>query len=663
MKQFARAMLACLVLAATDTTPAATVAADTATLAVTQQAAARLPQARTLTVSASGRMRVTLTDKAAPSAFSQLRLLVSRGGSRILVQEGAGAQEFDAEAGDYKLQVLGVAGAPAGTFEVEVRSIPGNALLLQFAHGIEAAPPASPAGQSALQTSIAIAQTGNYTVTLRDRAFPAALSAIDMLLLRADGTGLPITLQGPCAAAACTTTFTATAPGPYNLIVVATASNPDQAGLYTLQIDGGPQSGIVYASTQPVGLLRAALPVSLPAADAYTLSLQDLATPAPLAALRARLMQGATQLAVLDAQGTVPTTGAQAGQAQLFVFGKTAAGAAAGAGVYIARVTRGATQNVVRSVQTLPAGFDAASNTGGYLYTFDVPSAGDYRLRLRDLDFPDPFSRLAAVLVQNDQARLEVRSSDSESVVALALGPAYLAVLGSPQSAGANSLLGLSLGPAAGGAMLLDQAQGIGSLIATHQVEVPAAGAYDLKINDLQFPAAFADLAVAVTRGTQRVGNIFGGGPPITFDAQPGVHFLNLLARPATDAQFATWGFELSHTPPLPTVTLGATPASVVRGASAALNWSSTGATTCSATGGWNGARTTAGSEPSPVIDTATTFTLSCTGPGGTTSSSVTVSLSAAGTDGDGGGGSVGIAAILWLAGLLAARRRGFTAR
>jgi hypothetical protein len=82
--------------------------------------------------------------------------------------------------------------------------------------------------------------------------------------------------------------------------------------------------------------------------------------------------------------------------------------------------------------------------------------------------------------------------------------------------------------------------------------------------------------------------------------------------------------------PPAPTVNLAANPATVASGSSSILSWSSSNATSCTASGGWTGAKTTSGSQSTALLTTTTTFTLACTGAGGTTSRSVTVTVTAA---------------------------------
>ena len=77
-----------------------------------------------------------------------------------------------------------------------------------------------------------------------------------------------------------------------------------------------------------------------------------------------------------------------------------------------------------------------------------------------------------------------------------------------------------------------------------------------------------------------------------------------------------------------PVATLTASPLSVARGASAQLQWTSSGAASCTAGGGWSGTRPTTGTQNTGALTAATLYSLTCTGPTGTsTASSVTVNV------------------------------------
>jgi len=82
--------------------------------------------------------------------------------------------------------------------------------------------------------------------------------------------------------------------------------------------------------------------------------------------------------------------------------------------------------------------------------------------------------------------------------------------------------------------------------------------------------------------------------------------------------------------PSAPTVTLSANPTSVSSGGSTTLTWSSTNATSCTATAGagFSTGGATSGSDASSSLTSNTTFTVSCTGAGGTGTASASVTVS-----------------------------------
>ncbi|MCF6264732.1 MAG: hypothetical protein L3J24_14255, partial [Xanthomonadales bacterium] len=80
-----------------------------------------------------------------------------------------------------------------------------------------------------------------------------------------------------------------------------------------------------------------------------------------------------------------------------------------------------------------------------------------------------------------------------------------------------------------------------------------------------------------------------------------------------------------------PIVNLGASPASIIVGDSSTLTWSVSNAASCTASGAWSGSKTMSGSESVSPGSTGT-YTLTCTGGGGTTISSTTVTVRAIGS-------------------------------
>jgi trimeric autotransporter adhesin len=79
---------------------------------------------------------------------------------------------------------------------------------------------------------------------------------------------------------------------------------------------------------------------------------------------------------------------------------------------------------------------------------------------------------------------------------------------------------------------------------------------------------------------------------------------------------------------PPPTVAISASPTSVAYGASSTVTWSSTNATSCTASGAWSGAQATAGSASTGALTANRTYTITCNGAGGSASQSVTVMVS-----------------------------------
>ncbi|MBI1754797.1 fibronectin type III domain-containing protein [Candidatus Azambacteria bacterium] len=79
---------------------------------------------------------------------------------------------------------------------------------------------------------------------------------------------------------------------------------------------------------------------------------------------------------------------------------------------------------------------------------------------------------------------------------------------------------------------------------------------------------------------------------------------------------------------PLPSVALTASVSSVTLGSSSTLTWSSSNATSCTASGAWSGSKALSGSETvTPSATGVFSYTLSCTGAGGTTAQSVSITV------------------------------------
>jgi hypothetical protein len=81
--------------------------------------------------------------------------------------------------------------------------------------------------------------------------------------------------------------------------------------------------------------------------------------------------------------------------------------------------------------------------------------------------------------------------------------------------------------------------------------------------------------------------------------------------------------------PPAPALSLTANPTSVANGASATLSWTSSNTDSCTASGAWSGSKPLSGTADTGPLVADATFTLMCTGAGGSAQQSASVAVAA----------------------------------
>ena len=81
-----------------------------------------------------------------------------------------------------------------------------------------------------------------------------------------------------------------------------------------------------------------------------------------------------------------------------------------------------------------------------------------------------------------------------------------------------------------------------------------------------------------------------------------------------------------------PTVSISASPAFVVAGEQSRITWSAANATQCTGTGNWTGVKPLSDSKKTRRLVTNETFTLTCTGPGGSATNHATVTVTKGGS-------------------------------
>jgi hypothetical protein len=606
-------------------------------------AAAAAPAARTFTVTDAGAYQVTLTDLKSPAALSALSVAVASSTATATSLNAPGTvatASVTLAAGDYTVQPLatGASGSP-GSFTVTVTPAGGVTPLFQNQWAVAAPAATSPPGQSLLTAQFNVIDGGTYTVEFTDQNFPAPLSS---LLLTVALHGDPNLL--------CTFNLGSTPPcqlqlaagSTYDLFVIAQADATALKGLYSLKIVGGSTAtSVAYAVTQGAGAMAGALNVPVPAAGTVAVQLNDLGKPAALDSLRARVMQGADLLQAIDTPGSASVTVPAAGTAQIFVLASP--NASVGESSYAVFASQGTATLLDVAVPVVDAGHL------GYVFSTVLTAPGPYVLNVNDFQLPSPLTELNAVAEQAGATL--VSGSGAMQIAAASNGTLNIVAFTAVPAANASGLFGVQLAQANSPAIVYEITQGVGAAFRSQTVDIiSSGGSYVAQLTDLGFPVNLAQVWLIGTRGQSVVAQIIGGGKKVFAVPMTGTYVINILAQVAPDSHYGLYGWSLNVAPPVPTVTLTSSTSSVNSGDSVTLTWSSTDASSCSATGGWSGTLAASGSQKTSALTANSTFFLTCTGDGGT-SNAVSVQVNIMQPQGSsGGGGDIPIMDILALA-------------
>jgi hypothetical protein len=636
---------------------AATVMETTEVVADTAQAAALLPDAMTFTVTTAGSHTITLQDLQTPVALESLRAIVTHGlevvaNVSVASPASSATADFNAVAGTYRVHVLGLpeVDEAAGAFAVKVEPTAGGAAVLSQGDVIVAEPEPS-TGKSVSRIALDLAAAGTYQLTLTDLSFAPTVTTLQALVLQ-ETSGGPVVV--PVTAGA----FNAPAAGAYELLVEATTSGGELAGLYSVQV-AGPGATVVHRSVRPGGRMTESLDISLAAAGQHTLSIADANFPAALTFVAAAVAQNGTVLAQRSGDGSATFTAAQ-GNAQLFALATPSV--AEGIGAFGLSVSQGA-QVAYADVRAVDASADPATPAIYFANSTGALAAGNYTLALTDFAFPMTLSSLQAAVTQNAGVVQKLTAAGATNV-ALQAAPVKILIAAKPPAGGGNGLFNARLTPSPGTNAILETTQGVGGLFRTHPVQIDSAGQYDLALADLEFPARLRSASLAVTNGGTLAAQIFGKGTIQKQQLAAGTYVLSFIGQPASDADFGAYGLSVANTPSPPTLTLSASPATITSGQTTSLQWTATNATTCTASGGWSGTKATTGPETVGPLNANATFELKCDGPGGSVTASTTVTVNAAGANRRGGGGAMNLWLLAGLAALMfTARQRQLSSR
>jgi hypothetical protein len=647
-KSSAAALLASCALLSANLRAQTTLTDEVHTVAA---ASVAVPVEHKFTIATAGTYQVTLVDLGAaltPAApLVSVKLAITSGSTVVGTPlTKAGSAQFSATPGPYVIHVIGLPDSTkpgSGPIGIQVTNTADNTQVGGPYSDTLALPSMGiPNNQGVLDDSFTVASTGSYQVTLADFQFPQALPTLTLAIAQ-QGGALVTTLPGG------TNPVSLQAGVSYRIFAVGQAGTSVNAGLYGVSITPAGGGAPVYSQSVPVGAVTL-LGAPVLAAGSYTLSFADLVYPNPLSPAGAVVALNGQSVAQLTAAGTQTFT-ATPGTFQVFAVGLPAAPAATGS----YSVTLASQSTPVLSL----ARAVSASGSAVTAYSFDttVTTAGTYALNLVDLGLATQFTSLSAAAIQNGFRLGSPLTATGSLNVIPAAGPVTLLVFAQPGTGG--SLFGIDLTPSGGSSPLFATTQGVGQLFDVRTITIPTAGSYTVTVADVGFPTNLASLAVAVTQGANNLGQIFTGGS-FNFTATPGTYFLNFIAQPqpatVSADQAGTYSVSVAPTPPAPVVTFAGSASTVTSGGTITLTWSSQNATSCAGSstpaGVWSTSQLSGNAQPTGSITTSTTFTLKCTGEGGSTTQTASVTVSSAASGKGGGGGSVSLDVVALLAAL-----------
>ena len=609
-------------------------------------------------VAAAGSYRITITDfdtTTGPLRMARLNATVLRGAELLRSASvtsasatGVATATFAATPGTHRLVLIGqpAANATVGSAGLRIDDPVSGTVLHESLHTFRVAPPplVSPAD---VELELAVA-AGSYTLTTADFALPQSLAVLHTTVIRRSDSALlanSVPAGTPIA-------LSAASADTFEIFVHAELAASAKHGVGGVALRDA-ASVVVHHEIVELGDWPYRFDFDVAAPLTLTATLGDLQFPAPLAQLAGQVVRAGSAAGSRLVPGVGTTFAAVPGSYTLYVHAVESAGAGsfgvdvrpAGGAVVLERV-----QSVVPAAPT--------TDVSSIERSFDVATAGDYTLTLTDFGasgFFDAFTSVSLALTRDNQI---VRSLSAAGSFTFAATPGRygIAIVADPFGTSGEGLLGVRVrGP--GDAVAYDRTEAVGTDFLTFDVEATAAQSIDVRLTDLAFPAAFAQIRAAVTRGGERVGEIVGAGV-FSFQATPGTYIVTLLASPSPAVGYGTFGVRASTTPPVPVVSLSASADSTTVGGSVTLTWSAQNADTCTASGGWTGSRGTAGSAASGALQANTSFALTCLGPGGSRNATVAVTVTAAQRSSGGGASDLWLLALLGGAALVHHRRR-----
>jgi hypothetical protein len=613
-----------------------------------------VPVEETFQISTAGTYTITLTDLGAaltpPAPLASVKFAVTNSSNALVgsVQVGAGTLTLSGlTPGSYQIHVVGTPGNTAGSGPIGIQMQGPGGYSESFQDALALPSQRLPNGEAVLDSSFMVSTTGNYNLTLTDLQLPQSLATATLLLIQAGGQTPVATLATPGS-----TQVSLTAGVTYDIFAIGQAGTSG-GGLFSAVVAPSGGGSVVFGRAIPVGSTQLVGSPSL-MAGTDTLALADLKFPQALSQLEAVLTLNGQSVVSLAAPGSQPFT-ATVGTYAVFAVGTaTTTGASAGSyAVQIHPAAGAALFNVARAIS------GPSSTLTPYNFDGTIGSAGTYTASLTDFQFPLPLAALQLAVVQGASVLGTSTQTGGNPLtsadITAAAGPFSVVTFAQAGGGTAEGLFGVDVSASGAATPALAVTQAVGGLFTARQISITQAGNYSVTATDLGFPANFANFDSIVTQGTKNVGSIFGGGT-FNFQATAGNYFLNFIAQTSGSDQAGTYALTVAPAPAAPTVTLSVDKPQVASGSTVDLIWSSTNATSCTASGGWSGSQPVSGTATSAALTSNTTFTLTCMGAGNQSASqSVSVTIS---TSSGGGGGAAGGALVAALAGVVLGRLR-----
>lgn len=635
------------------------------------------------TITSAGSYSVTLTDLGSklptPAPLASVAMAVTQGGSIVGTPVTAAGSPitFTASANtQYTVHVVGIPGTTLGSgpIEEDVTDSGGNQVYSSIDTLSSAA--SQPSGVGILDNSFTVSTSGTYTVTMTDLQFPIALQNPALIVIDTTA-GAPV---ATLTAFGSTQTTQALNPGDsYTILAVAQEQSSAPGGLFAVAVTPSSGAAAFGPSIIPVGavtLLQSSVSGTsqtsfLLGSGQATLSLSDLTFPTvPLASLGTTVVDATTgQTATTTVIGTGQQNFTPASTTDSYeVFAYAIADSTANWGSYSVSVRQGTVFPFLEAEAV-----SSSSSIGAFGFDASAPQAGSssYVVTLTDFKFPSAIAADGLAVVQSGLLVKSINAAGNFTA-SLSQGPFTILAFGQAAS-GSSGLMGVDVSPSGGGTAVFDTTEGIGTGFSSAPFSTTTGESVQANVADLKFPQALANLNLAVTSGTTLVGTIASAGSSGSFPFQATAntaYTINVLAQPAaaSSSEPEAAGTYAMSVAPAPTVTLTASPTSVASGGTVSLTWNAQNATSCTASASpsnsaWSGSET-ASSSGGPITSSAltadTTFTLSCTGAGGTASGTAAVSVTpaASSSGGHGGGGSIDPELLLALALMLLLRIR-----